>query len=75
MSPFQLLKIVGNLLPGAIGEAAGMTIFTLGLVLWCLIPFYDTSTPAGRRGRLATYFGLLAIGVFVGTTIWGYLAL
>lgn len=75
MSPFQTLKIVGNLFPGAFGEGAGMVIFTLGLVLWVIVPLFDTKTASGRTAKLATYFGLLALGILVVTTTWGYMAL
>ena len=55
--------------------AAGIITFTLGLVIWLLMPLYDTSTPAGRRGRNATYFGLFVVVMLVVTTFWGYAAL
>jgi quinol-cytochrome oxidoreductase complex cytochrome b subunit len=70
MSAFQVLKI----LPGASGEAIGILLFTVGLLLWCLVPLYDQSRAAGRRARHATYFGLLALAVLVTTTAWGYWA-
>jgi len=72
MSSFQTLKIVGRIIPGMLGEAFGITIFTLGMVLWCAIPFYDTSTPGGKRGKIATYFGIFCLAVLAITTIWGY---
>ena len=75
MSSFQVLKLFGQWFPGAAGEAAGMVIFTLGLVLWFLIPLYDSSSKVGRRGLWASYFGLFAVAVLVVTTIWGYAAL
>lgn len=75
MSSFQVLKVFGNWFPGAAGEMLGMSVFTLGLVLWFLLPLYDTSERRGRRARLATYFILFALGVLVVTTIWGYAAL
>ena len=75
MSSFQVLKIFGNWFPGAAGEMLGMTVFTLGLVLWFLLPLYDTSSKNGRRARRATYFMLFALVVFVVTTLWGYAAL
>ncbi len=75
MSSFQVLKLFGNWFPGASGEALGMTLFTLGLLLWFLIPLYDGATHSGRRARLATYFGLLVMVVLTVTTIWGYAAL
>ena len=36
-----------------------MLLFTLGIVLWILIPFYDKEKESGRRARIAHYFGLL----------------
>jgi cytochrome b6 len=75
MSSFQVLKLFGQWFPGSAGEAVGMVLFTLGLVLWFLIPLYDGSSTTGRRARWATYFGLFALAVLAGTTIWGYAAL
>jgi cytochrome b6 len=59
-------------LPGEAGEIAGMLLFTLGILLWILIPFYDTSKESGRRGRVAHYFGLLAVFALLATTVIGY---
>jgi len=73
MSQFQTLKIVGKLFPGMAGEAIGMTLFTLGLVLWFLVPVFDKEKPAGKRGRLTTQFGLLVVAILLGTTVWGYM--
>ena len=72
MSPFEMLKILGAFLPGEAGEIAGMLLFTLGIVLWILIPFYDTSKESGRRARAAHYFGLLAVSALLATTVIGY---
>lgn len=73
MSQFQTLKIVGKLFPGMAGEAIGMTLFTLGLVLWFLVPVFDKDKPAGKRGRLTTQFGLLVVAILLVTTVWGYM--
>ncbi|GAB4453989.1 MAG: cytochrome b N-terminal domain-containing protein [Armatimonadaceae bacterium] len=75
MSPFQMLKVIGNLMPGITGEMFGMGLFTVGLVLWTFIPLFDIKTKNGQIGRFATYFGLLALAIYVGTTIWGYFTL
>jgi quinol-cytochrome oxidoreductase complex cytochrome b subunit len=72
MSPFEMLKMMGAILPGISGEIAGMLIFSLGLALWALIPFYDTRKESGRHARLAHYFGLLVIFGLAATTIIGY---
>jgi cytochrome b6 len=72
MSPFEMLKVLGNWLPGEMGEIAGLLLFTLGIVLWILIPFYDTRRESGRRGRTAHYFGLVAVILLLATTAIGY---
>lgn len=75
MSQFQTLKLMGRILPGYAGEAFGMTLFTVGMVLWALIPIYDKKTAGGERGKRATYFGIFVVAVLLITTTWGYLAL
>ena len=72
MSPFEMLKLLGNWLPGEFGEIAGLLVFTLGIAIWVLIPFYDTSRERGERARNAHYFGLLAVFLLVATTVIGY---
>jgi cytochrome b6 len=72
MSPFELLKLLGNVLPGAVGEIAGMLLFSGAILLWLVIPFYDTRKAGGQRGRAAHYFGLFAIAALLVTTIIGY---
>ena len=75
MSPFEMLKMLGMVFSGKyaeLGEIAGILIFSLGIVLWLLIPFYDSTKESGRRARLAHYFGLLAIFALLSTTIIGY---
>ncbi len=75
MSQFQVLKIIGQLIPGMAGEIFGIVLFTAGFVLWFLIPLYDTSTVRGLRARRATWFGLFVLAVLIVTTAWGYLAI
>ena len=71
MAPFALLKVLPNLGPLS-SEHAGILLFSLGGLLWALVPFWDQETADGRRGRLATYAGLLVLVVLVGLTIFGY---
>jgi cytochrome b6 len=75
MSSFQVLKLFGQWFAGSFGEFLGLAIFTLGLVLWVLIPLYDNNRESGRRARQATYFGLLVLIILAATTLWGYAAL
>jgi quinol-cytochrome oxidoreductase complex cytochrome b subunit len=75
MSQFQVLKVFGQWFPGAAGEIIGIVLFTLGLLLWFLIPFYDREQRWLRRATYAVYFGLLVLAALVITTLWGYAAL
>ena len=75
MSTFQILKLFGQWFPGMVGESLGIGIFSLGLVLWMLVPLYDPDSRSGKRARHATYFGLVALAAVVVLTIWGYATL
>jgi len=72
MSSFQMLKLFGAWFPGAVGEGAGIVLFTLGLALWFLVPLYDPDSSSGKRARRATWFGFVALAVLLVTTILGY---
>jgi cytochrome b6 len=72
MSPFHMLKILGNWMPGATGEIAGMALFGGALLLWLIVPFYDPTKDAGRRGRRAHYFGIFFLLGLLVTTALGY---
>jgi cytochrome b6 len=74
MSPFEMLKLLGMVkwLQGESGEIAGILVFTVGILLWILIPFYDISKEKGQRARAAHYFGLLAVFALLATTVIGY---
>ena len=72
MPAFEALKLLGKILPGAAGEAAGMLLFNGALVLWLLIPFYDGASKTGRRGRRTHYLGIAAVSAVAALTIGGY---
>ena len=74
MSPFEMLKLLGMVkwLQGEAGEITGILLFTLGITLWVLIPFYDNTKESGHRARAAHYFGLIAVILLITTTVIGY---
>jgi quinol-cytochrome oxidoreductase complex cytochrome b subunit len=72
MAPFEALKVFGGWFPGVTGELFGIGLFTVGGVLWALIPLFDTSSTNGRRARIALYFGLLVLVGLIGLTIYAY---
>ena len=78
MSQFQVLKLFGQLVPGRRrAKSLGIVLFTLGLVLWLLIPLYDTDQPrpAGAAAQRHLFRAARRWSVLVVTTIWGYAAL
>jgi len=72
MPAFQALKIIGKIAPGSAGEVLGMLLFNGALLLWLIVPFYDRSTVAGRRGRQAHYLGIAAVSALAVLTVAGY---
>ncbi len=72
MSQFQALKVIGKYVPGMAGELLGIALFSIGGVLWGLIPFYDTRKAGALRARTATWFGLAAVLGLAGLTVMGY---
>jgi cytochrome b6 len=72
MSQFSLVEITGKMFGGVVGKYLGIVLFTIGGVLWGLIPLYDTSSARGNRARIATWFGLLAVAGLIGLTLIGY---
>ncbi len=75
MAPFQLLKVLGSWLPGAVGELAGMLIFAVGGIVWGILPLIDRSSDHPRAARFGTWFTWGTIAFVAGLTAWGYLAL
>lgn len=75
MSQFQVLKAFGEWFPGMTGEVLGIGLFTIGGIVWGLIPLYDKDSKNEMRARVATWIGFGAIVGLIGLTIWGYAAL
>jgi len=75
MVPFQVLKVLGVILPGTLGEVIGITFFSVVGLMVFLVPLFDTSAENKGRARATTWFGVaLLVGTLV-FTIWGYLAI
>ena len=75
MSQFQLLKVIGQVVPGFAGEILAMALFTGVLVFWALVPLFDPESAAGRRARTDRLGGYLILAGMLVLTIWGYAAL
>jgi len=75
MSQFQLLKVVGNWIPGTAGEIAGMLLFGSVTIFLAVIPLFDPDSKFGKRARLTAWIGALILFGMIGLTVWGYAAL
>lgn len=75
MSQFQLLKVIGEIIPGYAGEVTGMGLFTAVIVILAGIPLFDSDSTNGRRGRIAAWTGFGILAGMIALTIWGYAAL
>jgi quinol-cytochrome oxidoreductase complex cytochrome b subunit len=75
MVPFQVLKVLGVVVPGTLGEVIGIVFFSVVGLMVFLVPLYDTSAEKKARSRATTWFGIaLLVGTLV-FTVWGYLAI
>ncbi len=75
MPEFQALKVLGEWLPGFAGEIAGVALFSIGGVLWALLPLYDNTNCNAVRARRATWVTLAALLGLLAMTVWGYAGL
>ena len=72
MSQFEGLKLLGRVIPGTLGEFAGVGLFSVVMLLWAVVPLFDTRTASGQRAKAATWFGLLVLIAVIALTIIGY---
>ena len=54
------------------GELFGILMFTLGGLLWLLVPFIDRGTPDGRQSRWLFRVGVVIVIYIVAFTLKGY---
>ena len=54
------------------GELFGILMFTLGGLLWLLVPFIDRGTPDGRQSRWLFWLGLIVVIYIAAFTFKGY---
>lgn len=75
MSQFQMLKVLGNWFPGAVGEILGIVLAAIGGLIWAVVPLFDRSSDNRTMSRIGTLIGVFALAGLVVLTIWGYAAL
>lgn len=74
MSQFQMLKVLGRLIPGLTGEIFGMILVGAILIFWGAIPLFDPEQASGRRARATAWIGWGLLASMLAFTIWGYAA-
>ncbi len=75
MAQFQLLKVLGEVVPGFTGEILAMTLFGAVIVFWGVIPLFDRDSVNGRRARITAWTGFGILTGMLILTIWGYAAI
>ncbi len=73
MFAFQSLKLLPSHLWFIEGELFGIAAFTVGGVIWALVPFLDKKSPVGQRPGFFMAFGWFVLAFIVAMTIIGYM--
>jgi cytochrome b6 len=74
MFMFQTLKVLPAHVLIMEGELFGIFIFTVGGLIWFLVPFLDRRAGRGERSKFFHWFGVILVVFMLVMTIWGYLA-
>ncbi|MBL7014461.1 MAG: cytochrome bc complex cytochrome b subunit [Candidatus Marinimicrobia bacterium] len=73
MFMFQTLKYIPAHVLFIEGELFGIMLFSIGGLIWFLVPFLDKKANDGIRTPFWTWFGILLIIYMIVLTAWGYL--
>ena len=72
MFAFQALKFLPAHIWFVEGELFGIAVFTIGGLIWALVPFLDRKSQVDQRSKLYYGFGILVVLFIVTMTILGY---
>ncbi len=73
MFAFQALKMLPAHVLFIEGELFGIAVFSIGGLIWALVPFLDRDASRDRKSKLWVAFGAFVVLFIVGMTIYGYL--
>ena len=73
MFAFQALKFLPAHLWFIEGELFGILVFSVGGVIWALVPFLDRKSPNGEKPKMYIAFGYLVLAFIIVMTIIGYM--
>lgn len=69
---YQTLKFIPAKVLFLEGEFFGVLMFSLGGLLFALVPFWENKVPEKHRNKVLNAFGILLLIFLLVTTIWGY---
>ncbi len=69
---YQTLKMIPPEVGPLEGEFFGILLFSIGGLLWFLVPFWEPLIAPRWRDRVVTAFGVFVVAYMVLMTIWGY---
>lgn len=70
---FEFLKLVPSKVWIFEGEAVAVGLMIAASIFWLLVPFFDRRSSRGERSPVFTAIGIVAIAIFVGLTLYGWL--
>lgn len=73
MFAFQALKMLPPHVWFIEGELFGIVLFTIGGLIWMLVPFLDRKGKINQRSKLYYAFGLFVLAFIVVMTVLGYI--
>ncbi|MCP4705765.1 MAG: cytochrome bc complex cytochrome b subunit, partial [candidate division Zixibacteria bacterium] len=72
MFAFQALKMLPAHIWFIEGELFGIAVFSIGGLIWTLIPFLDRKSAINKPSRWVLWFGIFVVIFIIGMTIIGY---
>ena len=73
MFAFQALKMLPPHVLFIEGELFGILVFTVGGIIWALVPFFDRKSIRNQKSNFYIAFGYFVLAFIIGMTILGYI--
>lgn len=73
MFAFQALKMIPAHVWFLEGELFGIIMFSIGGLIWTLVPYLNRKSAKGQPSKLFTAFGLFVLAFVIGMTALGYI--
>jgi cytochrome b6 len=73
MFAFQALKMLPAHILFIEGELFGIAVFSIGGLIWALVPFLDRKSTREQKARMFMYFGYLVLLFIIVMTVIGYI--